>query len=134
MRAQLRRATERYGSMNSREVSFPFSQQIDKDVDQAQKGNRLTGSCHVENSGSVNHKVAENIETSVSGSNDSTDRTADLVASESNAVDLAKKYSLPNKRTEDLKKPDTLKIPHDFLCPISLELMRDPVIVATGQV
>jgi hypothetical protein len=56
------------------------------------------------------------------------------VASESNAVDLAKKYSLPNKRTEDLKKPDTLKIPHDFLCPISLELMRDPVIVATGQV
>ncbi|KAL9401751.1 hypothetical protein Peur_005600 [Populus x canadensis] len=133
VRAQLRRATERYGSMNSREVSFPFSQQIDKDVDQAQKGNRLTGSCHVENSGSVNHKVAENIETSVSGSNGSTDRTADLVASESNAVDPAKKYSLPNKRTEDLKKPDTLKIPHDFLCPISLELMRDPVIVATGQ-
>jgi hypothetical protein len=121
--------------MNSREVSFPFSQQIDNDVDRAQKGNRLTTSCHVENSGSVNHKVAENTETSVSGSNGSTDRTADLVASESNAVDLAKKYSfLPNKRTEDLKKPDTLKIPHDFLCPISLELMRDPVIVATGQV
>ncbi|XP_011023140.1 PREDICTED: U-box domain-containing protein 11-like isoform X2 [Populus euphratica] len=121
VRAQLRRATERYGSVNSREVSLPFSQQIDKDVDQAQKGT------------SVNHKVAENIETSVSGSNGSTDRTADLVASESNAVDLAKKYSLPNKSTKDLKKPDTLKIPHDFLCPISLELMRDPVIVATGQ-
>lgn len=133
VRAQLRRATERYGSMNSREVSFPFSQQIDKDVDQAQMGNRLTGSCHVENSGSVNHKVAGNIETSVSGSNGSTGRTADPVASESNAVDLAKKGSLPNKSTEDLKKPDTLKIPHDFLCPISLELMRDPVIVATGQ-
>ncbi|KAE9597283.1 putative aminoacyltransferase, E1 ubiquitin-activating enzyme [Lupinus albus] len=31
------------------------------------------------------------------------------------------------------KKPEAIVIPEDFLCPISLELMRDPVIVATGQ-
>ncbi|KAJ6689591.1 hypothetical protein OIU85_005951 [Salix viminalis] len=133
VRAQLRRATERYGSMNSREVSFAFSQQFDLDVDQAQKGNRLTRSWHIENSGSVNHKVAENIVIAVSGSNDSKDRNADLVASESKTVDCAEKDSFPNKSSEDLKKPETHKIPNDFLCPISLELMRDPVIVATGQ-
>jgi len=34
----------------------------------------------------------------------------------------------------EVKKPDAIVIPEDFLCPISLELMRDPVIVATGQV
>ncbi|KAF9677413.1 hypothetical protein SADUNF_Sadunf08G0105100 [Salix dunnii] len=133
VRAQLRRATERYGSMNSREVSFAFSQQFDLDVDQAQRGNRLTRSWHIENSGSANHKVAENIAIAVSGSNDSKDRNANLVASESNTVDCAEKDSLPNKSSEDLKRPETFKTPHDFLCPISLELMRDPVIVATGQ-
>ncbi|KAJ7954210.1 RING-type E3 ubiquitin transferase [Quillaja saponaria] len=33
----------------------------------------------------------------------------------------------------EIKKTDTIVIPDEFLCPISLELMRDPVIVATGQ-
>ncbi|KAM1744143.1 hypothetical protein ACFX11_011064 [Malus domestica] len=35
----------------------------------------------------------------------------------------------------DIKKPDanSSAIPDDFICPITLELMRDPVIVATGQ-
>lgn len=28
----------------------------------------------------------------------------------------------------------SLLIPHEFLCPISLEIMTDPVIIATGQV
>ncbi|KAJ0981322.1 hypothetical protein J5N97_009577 [Dioscorea zingiberensis] len=30
-------------------------------------------------------------------------------------------------------KSDTIAVPEDFRCPISLELMRDPVIVSTGQ-
>lgn len=33
-----------------------------------------------------------------------------------------------------LEKCPSLMIPSDFLCPISLEIMTDPVIVATGQV
>ncbi|XP_043714501.1 U-box domain-containing protein 15-like [Telopea speciosissima] len=32
-----------------------------------------------------------------------------------------------------LEKSPSLVIPHEFLCPITLELMTDPVIVATGQ-
>ncbi|KAK8960040.1 U-box domain-containing protein 11 [Platanthera guangdongensis] len=34
---------------------------------------------------------------------------------------------------EDDQKSDSLVIPEDFLCPISLDRMRDPVIVSTGQ-
>lgn len=33
-----------------------------------------------------------------------------------------------------LEKCPSLMIPNDFVCPISLEIMTDPVIVATGQV
>ncbi|XP_020584120.1 U-box domain-containing protein 11-like [Phalaenopsis equestris] len=34
---------------------------------------------------------------------------------------------------EEESESDSPVIPEDFLCPISLELMRDPVIVSTGQ-
>ncbi|KAJ0974920.1 hypothetical protein J5N97_016885 [Dioscorea zingiberensis] len=37
------------------------------------------------------------------------------------------------RNSDENKKSDTLVIPEDFRCPISLELMKDPVIVATGQ-
>lgn len=33
-----------------------------------------------------------------------------------------------------LEKCRSLVIPHEFLCPITLEIMTDPVIVASGQV
>lgn len=33
-----------------------------------------------------------------------------------------------------LLKSPSLMIPHEFLCPITLEIMTDPVIVASGQV
>ncbi|KAJ9704617.1 hypothetical protein PVL29_002936 [Vitis rotundifolia] len=36
--------------------------------------------------------------------------------------------------SRNLQKCPSLAIPHEFLCPISLEIMTDPVIVATGQV
>ncbi|KAH7574784.1 hypothetical protein JRO89_XS02G0003900 [Xanthoceras sorbifolium] len=32
-----------------------------------------------------------------------------------------------------LQRCPTMLVPHEFLCPISLEIMTDPVIVATGQ-
>lgn len=33
-----------------------------------------------------------------------------------------------------LTKSPSLMIPHEFLCPITLDIMTDPVIVASGQV
>lgn len=35
--------------------------------------------------------------------------------------------------SRSLEKSPSLLIPHEFLCPITLEIMTDPVIVATGQ-
>lgn len=35
---------------------------------------------------------------------------------------------------KSLAKCASIAVPHEFCCPITLEIMRDPVIVATGQV
>eukprot|EP00249_Psilotum_nudum_P019222 c27150_g3_i1 orf=767-2713(+) len=48
---------------------------------------------------------------------------------ETDTVDL-EKVSLSSVTSE---KPSTCVIPDDFRCPVSLELMKDPVIVASGQ-
>lgn len=42
--------------------------------------------------------------------------------------------SPPAGSSEERKKVDPLVAPRDFLCPISLDLMKDPVVVSTGQV
>ncbi|KAI7740901.1 hypothetical protein M8C21_027218 [Ambrosia artemisiifolia] len=39
----------------------------------------------------------------------------------------------PVRRNRSLQKCTSIAIPFEFLCPITLEIMRDPVIVATGQ-
>ncbi|KAL6967957.1 hypothetical protein U1Q18_033760 [Sarracenia purpurea var. burkii] len=40
---------------------------------------------------------------------------------------------LKSKRTVSVRLNETLACPEEFRCPLSKELMRDPVIVATGQ-
>lgn len=132
MRSQLRRATERYRSLNSRVVSFTIAQAqpLDIDADQSQKENRLIRNWHIEKSGSINHEVAEKLDSILRSKGP---KVAHQVTSKSNEVD-GEKDNLASKSVEGLKKPDAVIIPDDFLCPISLELLRDPVIVATGQV
>ncbi|KAK3419554.1 hypothetical protein EUGRSUZ_G00126 [Eucalyptus grandis] len=44
--------------------------------------------------------------------------------------DQSKIFSVSSRTLEKLP---SLSIPHEFLCPITLEIMTDPVIVATGQ-
>lgn len=49
-------------------------------------------------------------------------------------VNVDSQSSAETKGSPDkVKKSDSVAIPEDFRCPISLELMRDPVIVSTGQ-
>ena len=38
------------------------------------------------------------------------------------------------KRSLSLKLHDALSCPQEFRCPLSKDLMRDPVVVSTGQV
>ncbi|XP_065856259.1 U-box domain-containing protein 11-like [Euphorbia lathyris] len=132
VRSQLRRAAKRYGSMNMRMISFPLAEPTDGDVDQIRKGNsRMSRSTQFEKNSTMTDEVAGRVD-AVSGCNGLKNDT-DQVAHESNEVDSSEKNNLACKNVEDLKKADAPAIPDDFLCPISLELMRDPVIVATGQ-
>ncbi|KAJ4843402.1 hypothetical protein Tsubulata_013308 [Turnera subulata] len=127
VRTQLQRAAERYGSVNSRGFQPPHV-----DIGQAQKGNRLIRSWHIENSGSVKPEADDNSD-DVLGVSELRDDASDQVTSNSNEIGCGEKDHSANKSMDDLKKTDALVIPVDFLCPISLELMRDPVIVSTGQ-
>lgn len=144
VRGQLRRATERYGgSLTSSRLSRALSQPLDKELDMLQPGNRLIGSLHVESTGSIEHGASEKVEI-VSTTNSSKDYGSDQMIQKlerrgsssassgsclSNNVDVTQ-----SENSEENKKTSSPVIPDDFLCPISLEVMRDPVIVATGQV
>lgn len=129
MRSQLKRATERYGSLDSRNFFHALSQPLENECS------------------NTNHEVkakADHVPDAIDAECCDADqmmnkleRRFSSVSSEvcpSDDVDAEGQENSPIKSIEEIKKPDALIIPADFLCPISLELMRDPVIVATGQV
>jgi hypothetical protein len=69
--------------------------------------------------------------------------TSELIEGLENTIvtDSAKPVDVESQKSDDtkgspdeVKKPESVAMPEDFRCPISLELMRDPVIVSTGQV
>lgn len=144
VRSQLRRATDRYGGpLNSMVLSRALSQPLEKDIDPLQQGNRVIGSLHVPNIGNIDHEVREKVNiSSVEGRGSETVQEPGRLKNSSSSSELcvAKTSETAdimdtsmNKDLEDNKKSDSLVVPEDFLCPISLELMRDPVIVSTGQ-
>lgn len=148
MRAQLRRATARFGPLNSTVLSRTISQPLDKETDQLSPGNRVLGRLHLENVGCIEHEIGGKMDT-LSLSNALKGNTVDMMIQEAERLRNSSAFSevcvkndassdirdgSGNKSLEEVKKSDTISIPADFLCPISLELMRDPVIVSTGQV
>lgn len=148
VRSQLRRATERYGSFNAKMLSNALVQLLDEKIDQAQSSNKAFGSSHVQNCGRVHDEDMFKLDAVVPEIDVSKSCDADLISCKSerlgNSADRSEACLVndigvdgPDHSAtdvlEDMKKPDPIVIPEDFLCPISLELMRDPVIVATGQ-
>ncbi|KAF8378649.1 hypothetical protein HHK36_029998 [Tetracentron sinense] len=146
VRLQLRRATERNGLPDSKIFSSALSQPLDKEVDLLESGNVVTGSLHIENIGNASHefKAMVDIVPKVYGKEGSNveekihelkrpNSSASSEVCKPNEVDTDKGDNLANKSLEKIKKPDSVVILDDFLCPISHELLRDPVIVATGQ-
>lgn len=134
--------------MNSMKISFyPLSQPLDKEI-QVELGKSVNG-LHKENTGDVDLEVSVKpnaILRTESLKSHSVDhqmvRKSELLRTSSATPDLCStndndadgKENPASKDLDEIKKPDALVIPDDYLCPISLELMRDPVIVATGQV
>ncbi|KAE8698986.1 U-box domain-containing protein 11 [Hibiscus syriacus] len=129
VRAQLRRATERYGSLNSSKVSNAISHPLEKGRDSNNHEISAKMDTVPENRGALRHAAVEETKVLERVNSSSTPSEAFLL----NESDSKGQGNLATKGTDQTKKPDTLVIPVDYLCPISLELMRDPVIVATGQ-
>ncbi|KAK8657408.1 hypothetical protein V6N13_035649 [Hibiscus sabdariffa] len=109
VRSQLRRAAERYRSLNLPNCSNAESRLPEKECDR-----------HAADEAT---KILERV------TSDSTSFEVCL----SNELDSKVQQNVTSEGIEETKKPDAVVIPDDFLCPISLELMRDPVVVATGQ-
>lgn len=64
---------------------------------------------------------------------DDEDYSAETVDQAKDALFALKELKL-RRRSVSLKLHDSLSCPHEFRCPLSKELMRDPVVVSTGQV
>ncbi|GAB2296977.1 hypothetical protein Dimus_031081 [Dionaea muscipula] len=149
VRAQLRRATQRYGPANSGVLSRASSQPLlDKELDVLHLGTTMV-SLHTDKICSVD-LIAKPKRNPTRSGNSSRVHTSDCtthgpesvkdssMSSEKgnvNKTDMmaGRKAKFSRKSEEETRKLDSLDIPEDFLCPISLEIMRDPVIVATGQ-
>ncbi|XP_027346481.1 U-box domain-containing protein 11-like [Abrus precatorius] len=140
VRAQLRRATDKYGFMISKmpsyELSQPLAQEISQVFGKSVNGLHKQHSCP-ENLSELDSIPKINGEKSCSsyGVGSRLERARSIPASSevslSNATDPESQEVSETK--SEAKRPEAIVIPEDFLCPISLELMRDPVIVATGQ-
>ncbi|EXC06053.1 U-box domain-containing protein 11 [Morus notabilis] len=147
VRAQLRRATERYGSMNSKKMLSHLSQPMEKEIHV--ESEKRINNLHSEHRGSNDDKVAAKMDGVLrsdsleSHSGDETSHkseirrissTPELYSTNDPDDDDNNEQENPNKKGPvEKKKSDVIVIPDDYLCPISLELMRDPVIVSTGQ-
>ncbi|KAL7207094.1 hypothetical protein ACSBR2_019735 [Camellia fascicularis] len=73
----------------------------------------------------VNKKGAHTVE--------STKKIVDLLEKFIHIAGIEEISVLDNPVSKSLEKCRSLLIPNEFLCPITLEIMTDPVIVATGQ-
>ncbi|KAJ8562965.1 hypothetical protein K7X08_031417 [Anisodus acutangulus] len=128
---QLKRAKERYGGpVTSNLLSRALSQPLDKEIDPLQSGSRGVGSLHLENVGNIDHEVRPKLAQEPENLRNSF-KVSEVTSPKVPAS--AREDDSPSKNLAESKKPNSAIIPEEYLCPISLELLRDPVIVATGQ-
>lgn len=128
VRSQLRRATKRHGSLNPRKFFNSLFQPIENEdcnynPDDSMKLETISKDLNTPGDDTKEIKKLERL--------NNPSMSSDVC--QSNETDSEEAQILDSKDSEEIKKPDALLVPDDFLCPISLELMRDPVIVATGQ-
>lgn len=138
MKAQLRRAAEKYGSLTAIPPSVVQSQLLKKNVDLLNLN--WIDSSDVEENGIVDHEITvkfdafPNCRGLMNGGVDQLIFKGLEKLPSASEVSSDEHNDSAKKGGDQVKNPDGVTIPDDFLCPISLEIMRDPVIVSTGQV
>lgn len=65
---------------------------------------------------------------------ESLQQIADLLGKFKEVAGIDEAFLLESPVSKSLPRCPSSLIPHEFLCPITLEIMTDPVIVASGQV
>ncbi|XP_025695117.1 U-box domain-containing protein 11 isoform X1 [Arachis hypogaea] len=142
VRTQLRRATDKYGFMISQMPSYKLSEPLAQEISQVP--GRTTSGLHKQHSCPENLSELDKIRTNDGGEVCSRHQGVSRLErarsiptmseiSLTNVTDTESEENSESKSPPEVKKSEGVLIPEDFLCPISLELMRDPVIVATGQ-
>ncbi|KAG6391625.1 hypothetical protein SASPL_149382 [Salvia splendens] len=106
VRSQLRRASER----NGHPLNPSLSQPLDKEIE----------GLHLDNVGNTVNEASAKMDGVGEGL-----EAVDHILNE----DVSDPVSLSCKALEESKKPESVSVPDDLRCPISLELMRDPVIM-----
>uniref|UniRef100_A0A803LJQ4 RING-type E3 ubiquitin transferase n=1 Tax=Chenopodium quinoa TaxID=63459 RepID=A0A803LJQ4_CHEQI len=142
VRTQLKRATERYGGpLSCSKISRAASQPLLNELEMLQSGNKGFDCLHLGSIGNIDQEFKRKVKNGRPGNSSTSDShevslrvevsstSASVCAS--NTAEEGDEYSVENQ--DESSKPESVSIPEDFLCPISLEIMRDPVIVATGQ-
>ncbi|KAK6931005.1 Armadillo [Dillenia turbinata] len=122
-------------------ISCNSSQPVDMEIHSLLLEDRVTGSSHADTIASDNdegkfgtfpkHNSLKGHNSHRMGKLQNSSTSSEVSCS--NDADAENKDISTSKNPVEAKKSDSVKIPDDFLCPISLELMRDPVIVSTGQ-
>ncbi|KAL2904720.1 U-box domain-containing protein 10 [Bienertia sinuspersici] len=141
VRTQLKRATERYGPLNSSKLIRAASQPLLNELELLQSGNKGFGCLHLGNTGNIDHEVRRKVKNARPGNSSTSDshdvslrvELSSAAAQDSASNSVEDEDGCSGETEEESTKPDSVSIPEDFLCPISLEIMRDPVIVSTGQ-
>ncbi|KAK1263386.1 U-box domain-containing protein 10 [Acorus gramineus] len=139
VRTQLKRAIERNGVPNTKvfaEIHRVLSYTYDGEGGLPSSSH--AGETQIDNKGDIDFNLREMVFIVASITGKTGDELLQRLRKSSSSDPFktdktnAKSRNIVNTSSEEIKKPD-LAIPEDFRCPISLELMRDPVIVATGQ-
>lgn len=135
-RSQLKRATQRYGSLNSKRFSICICEPIEKDDVSTNTNSKVVTEETLESIQETEHSniPEKKLESPLRRKSSSVSlafflsKEADDERSDKAVITINDNHSTKSSEEEELT------IPEDFLCPISLELMRDPTIVSTGQV
>ncbi|KAF3791676.1 U-box domain-containing protein 13 [Nymphaea thermarum] len=141
--AQLRRAKDRSYSFPDEELLLDLQTTLSDSEDNVEMLKRVAQKLQLTNVNEIEQEF-QALQVAVT-ENSNSDETGDYnVEQMVNILERLKKFVVSDDHPKDEacgaksepvdeKKPESLVIPDDFRCPISLELMRDPVIVATGQ-
>ncbi|XP_068639290.1 LOW QUALITY PROTEIN: U-box domain-containing protein 15-like [Aristolochia californica] len=139
MRVQLKKAKKRTDTQDielAMDIMVIFSKQDDRNADIAilERLAKKLELHSVPDMEAETEAVRKLINQKAGQSSESTEHVIDLLNQFREIVGLEKTDCLEDPAVrKSLQKCPSLQIPSEFLCPISLEIMTDPVIVATGQ-